>query len=199
MEKNFPFVSTEDLTEENNDCAICWDKMETARKLPCNHFFHTTCLRSWLEQDPSCPTCRYSLRNRSNNEGQNDENNIGNMNRNIIGNNENINTNNNINYATFYFDSSLLTRLTSSINVQASREIFLNQHEEHFTEQQLQNMGQEVLEFFPQFPLSVIVADLRNTRSLWRTIVNILNGRLSIDSSSDVNEENNPLPNNNLN
>lgn len=187
METNFPFASMEDLTEENNDCAICWDKMETARKLPCNHFFHTTCLRSWLEQDPSCPTCRYSLRSENQNE---------NISRNITGNNENMINNNNINYATFYFDSSLLTRLTSSINVQASREIFLNRHEEQFTEQQLQNMGQEVLEFFPQFPLSVIVADLRNTRSLWHTIVNILNGRLSIDSFSDINEDNNLLQNN---
>jgi hypothetical protein len=34
----------------DENCAICWDKMETARRLPCGHFFHNSCLRSWLEQ-----------------------------------------------------------------------------------------------------------------------------------------------------
>lgn len=29
--------------------------------LPCGHFFHYTCLRSWLEQSNSCPICRASL------------------------------------------------------------------------------------------------------------------------------------------
>uniref|UniRef100_A0A4W6FFR8 RING-type domain-containing protein n=1 Tax=Lates calcarifer TaxID=8187 RepID=A0A4W6FFR8_LATCA len=37
------------------------DVMSSARKLPCGHLFHSSCLRSWLEQDTSCPTCRMSL------------------------------------------------------------------------------------------------------------------------------------------
>ena len=45
-----------------DQCAICWDEMESARKLPCGHLFHSPCLRSWLEQDTSCPTCRYRFR-----------------------------------------------------------------------------------------------------------------------------------------
>lgn len=56
-------ASKEELTKEEYDCPICWDKMETGRKLPCGHLFHNFCLRSWLEQDTSCPTCRKSLRN----------------------------------------------------------------------------------------------------------------------------------------
>ena len=33
----------------------------TARQLPCGHCFHGSCLRLWLEQDATCPTCRRKL------------------------------------------------------------------------------------------------------------------------------------------
>ncbi|KAH8876220.1 E3 ubiquitin-protein ligase AMFR isoform 1 [Schistosoma japonicum] len=42
-------------------CAICWDVMASWRRLPCRHDFHEHCLRAWLEQNPSCPTCRRDL------------------------------------------------------------------------------------------------------------------------------------------
>lgn len=64
MESNFPMANKEDLDKNSDDCAICWDEMESARKLPCGHLFHNSCLRSWLEQDTSCPTCRTSLKTR---------------------------------------------------------------------------------------------------------------------------------------
>lgn len=62
MESNFPVASQEDIECFSDECAICWDGMETARKLPCGHLFHNSCLRSWLEQDTSCPTCRTSFK-----------------------------------------------------------------------------------------------------------------------------------------
>ena len=31
------------------------------KKLPCGHMFHFRCLRSWLERQQSCPTCRRSV------------------------------------------------------------------------------------------------------------------------------------------
>ncbi|CAH7672297.1 expressed protein, partial [Phakopsora pachyrhizi] len=31
---------------------------DTPKKLPCGHIFHFHCLRSWLERQQSCPTCR---------------------------------------------------------------------------------------------------------------------------------------------
>ncbi|KIO33438.1 hypothetical protein M407DRAFT_17699, partial [Tulasnella calospora MUT 4182] len=34
---------------------------ETPKKLPCGHIFHFHCLRSWLERQQSCPTCRRSV------------------------------------------------------------------------------------------------------------------------------------------
>lgn len=64
MEARFPMATASDLENCHDDCAICWEKMENARKLPCGHFFHHSCLRSWLEQDTSCPTCRTMLNER---------------------------------------------------------------------------------------------------------------------------------------
>lgn len=54
-------VTQEELAQYNDDCAICRESMDTAKKLPCGHLFHHSCLRSWLEQHHSCPTCRRSL------------------------------------------------------------------------------------------------------------------------------------------
>lgn len=62
VESSFPMASNEEIEKNSDDCAICWDTMESARKLPCCHLFHNSCLRSWLEQDTSCPTCRTSLK-----------------------------------------------------------------------------------------------------------------------------------------
>jgi autocrine motility factor receptor len=60
MEKRFPWATKEQL-ESTDKCAVCWDPLDQARRLPCSHLFHHNCLRSWLEQDTSCPTCRKSL------------------------------------------------------------------------------------------------------------------------------------------
>lgn len=32
--------------------------MTSAKKLVCGHLFHVHCLRSWLERQNTCPTCR---------------------------------------------------------------------------------------------------------------------------------------------
>lgn len=38
------------------------EEMVTAsKKLPCNHIFHTACLRSWFQRQQTCPTCRLNI------------------------------------------------------------------------------------------------------------------------------------------
>lgn len=40
LEQNYPMASNEELQENSDNCAICWEKMDSARKLPCSHLFH---------------------------------------------------------------------------------------------------------------------------------------------------------------
>ncbi|KAA3672908.1 autocrine motility factor receptor [Paragonimus westermani] len=56
-----PENSTRDGEDASDVCAICWDPLSTWRLLPCRHAFHESCLHSWLEQNPTCPTCRREL------------------------------------------------------------------------------------------------------------------------------------------
>lgn len=86
MNSRYPDATTEELGE-NNICIICreemrpWttpeqaqapadgaqpaqppprpiDERHRAKKLPCGHCLHISCLRSWLERQQACPTCR---------------------------------------------------------------------------------------------------------------------------------------------
>lgn len=63
-------ATSEELDRENT-CIICreemrpWDPADTAqvertraKKLPCGHILHFGCLKSWLERQQVCPTCR---------------------------------------------------------------------------------------------------------------------------------------------
>lgn len=35
--------------------------VQRCKKLPCNHIFHTNCLRSWFQRQHTCPTCRLDI------------------------------------------------------------------------------------------------------------------------------------------
>lgn len=66
-----PDATEEDLSRENT-CIICreemrpWDPANNPgvidrvrpKKLPCGHILHLGCLKSWLERQQVCPTCR---------------------------------------------------------------------------------------------------------------------------------------------
>lgn len=69
----YPDATAEELAREDT-CIICreemrpWDpanpgQVERSRpkKLPCGHILHFGCLKSWLERQQVCPTCRSSV------------------------------------------------------------------------------------------------------------------------------------------
>ena len=50
--------------DEQECCPICLNDYEDGDKLrvlPCGHFMHQTCVDAWLQNNPSCPSCRHSL------------------------------------------------------------------------------------------------------------------------------------------
>lgn len=77
MNTRYPDASGDDLSRENI-CIVCreemrpWvqpgaegaeagrrvDERQRPKKLPCGHILHFSCLRSWLERQQVCPTCR---------------------------------------------------------------------------------------------------------------------------------------------
>eukprot|EP00879_Flechtneria_rotunda_P028227 GHRR01030317.1.p1 GENE.GHRR01030317.1~~GHRR01030317.1.p1 ORF type:complete len:814 (+),score=384.97 GHRR01030317.1:119-2560(+) len=60
----FPDATAEDLARCDGICIICREEMQQAglnKKLHCGHVFHLHCLRSWLERQQNCPTCRTSV------------------------------------------------------------------------------------------------------------------------------------------
>ena len=61
----FPDATSQQLIDFADDCAICRDTLSSAKRLPCGHIFHLSCLRSWFEQSShtpcTCPTCRRPL------------------------------------------------------------------------------------------------------------------------------------------
>jgi len=58
-----PYQGDEDGCGEGI-CVICSGDLEgdeSTIKLPCKHIFHNECIKTWLEAQHTCPTCRYEL------------------------------------------------------------------------------------------------------------------------------------------
>jgi len=63
MDARFPEPTPDEITNAES-CIICRDKFEeisNAKKLPCGHIFHGTCLRNWFLMQQTCPTCRAEI------------------------------------------------------------------------------------------------------------------------------------------
>lgn len=63
MDRRYKTVSAEELAQSvDRVCIICREEMEATtdgpKKLGCGHIFHMRCLKSWLERQQACPTCR---------------------------------------------------------------------------------------------------------------------------------------------
>ncbi|KAI9030605.1 hypothetical protein DFJ74DRAFT_475618 [Hyaloraphidium curvatum] len=72
MDVRYPDATAAELAASDGVCIICREEMTAAepgapqrpdrpKRLPCGHMFHFHCLRSWLERQQSCPTCRRSV------------------------------------------------------------------------------------------------------------------------------------------
>lgn len=61
LNQRFPDATEEELQQVDSMCIICRDEMTVGKKLPCGHILHQHCLRSWLERQQTCPTCRTSV------------------------------------------------------------------------------------------------------------------------------------------
>lgn len=57
----FRYASMQELTNNDDVCAICLQSMACARVTPCHHMFHGDCLRLCLKERPTCPMCKYDL------------------------------------------------------------------------------------------------------------------------------------------
>ena len=70
--REYTYGSVEELDEEESnededECVICLGAIDHSAmtSLPCNHTFCTVCINSWLENSPTCPTCRHPIRHQS--------------------------------------------------------------------------------------------------------------------------------------
>ncbi|KAM5137987.1 E3 ubiquitin-protein ligase AMFR [Mantella aurantiaca] len=202
MEAHFAVATPEELEANNDDCAICWDSMQAARKLPCGHLFHNSCLRSWLEQDTSCPTCRMSL-NMADGSRPRGEQQRENIDPNIIPltvteGRPRLNQHNHF----FHFDGSRFASWLPSFSVEVMHTTNILGIAQA-SNSQLNAMARQVLDMFPQVPYHLVLQDLQLTRSVEITTDNILEGRIQVpfptqrpddprsaaDSSSDSNEQ----------
>ncbi|GAA6229805.1 E3 ubiquitin-protein ligase AMFR-like [Lates japonicus] len=185
METRFSVASADELTANNDDCAICWDVMSSARKLPCGHLFHSSCLRSWLEQDTSCPTCRMSLNIGEGGEGGRGEREVREAVPDNMAAGAGVDARPHLNQLNhfFHFDGSRIASWLPSFSVEVMATTnFLGIAPANPS--QLNPMAQQIQEMFPQVPLQLILQDLEITRSLEVTTDNILEGRIQTPAAA---------------
>ena len=54
----------EKVKEEDDNCIICFDKMEDPALTPCGHLFCHECLKMCIHSKPLCPICKADLKNK---------------------------------------------------------------------------------------------------------------------------------------
>uniref|UniRef100_A0A0C9RTU8 RING-type E3 ubiquitin transferase n=1 Tax=Wollemia nobilis TaxID=56998 RepID=A0A0C9RTU8_9CONI len=59
-------MPTVKISEEHlgSECAVCTEGFEVgaeARRMPCQHMYHSECILPWLEQHSTCPVCRFQM------------------------------------------------------------------------------------------------------------------------------------------
>ncbi|XP_075432999.1 E3 ubiquitin-protein ligase AMFR isoform X2 [Ascaphus truei] len=179
MEAHFAVATPEELEANNDDCAICWDSMQAARKLPCGHLFHNSCLRSWLEQDTSCPICRMSL-NMAESSRAREEQQRDNMGHTLLPlavteGRPRLNHHNHF----FHFDGSRIASWLPSFSVEVMHTTNILGIAQAGNSQ-LNAMARQIQDMFPQVPYHLLLQDLQLTRSVEITTDNVLEGRIQV-------------------
>ncbi|XP_008309104.1 E3 ubiquitin-protein ligase AMFR [Cynoglossus semilaevis] len=178
MEARFAIATAEELAANDDDCAICWDSMLSARKLPCGHLFHNSCLRSWLEQDTSCPTCRTSLNINGNGTPAGGQQQGGAAGENVGPGGAAPDARAHINHF-FHFDGSRIASWLPSFSVEVMHTTNILGITQA-NNSQLMAMSHQIQEMFPQVPTYLVMQDLQLTRSVEVTTDNILEGRIQV-------------------
>lgn len=127
-------------------------------------------MRSWLEQDTSCPTCRKSLQENKDSVPDDMQNFERTTNRQTTSRN------------LFQFNGSRYFRWlpTFSLHVISQNDIFSNfMRNQNYDSERLNNLTNQVYQMFPNIPIEQIQTDLRQTNSAELTIENILENRIS--------------------
>ncbi|XP_021263646.1 E3 ubiquitin-protein ligase AMFR isoform X1 [Numida meleagris] len=197
MEARFAVATPEELAVNNDDCAICWDSMQSARKLPCGHLFHNSCLRSWLEQDTSCPTCRMSL-NITDSHHVREDHQRENLDENLVPvavaeGRPRLNQHNHF----FHFDGSRIASWLPSFSVEVMHTTNILGITQA-SNSQLNAMAHQIQEMFPQVPYHVVLQDLQLTRSVEITTDNILEGRIQVPFPTQRAEAGRPASSNSV-
>ncbi|XP_023582657.1 E3 ubiquitin-protein ligase AMFR isoform X2 [Trichechus manatus latirostris] len=139
----------------------------------------SSCLRSWLEQDTSCPTCRMSL-NIADNSRVREDHQGENLDENLVPvaaaeGRPRLNQHNHF----FHFDGSRIASWLPSFSVEVMHTTNILGITQA-SNSQLNAMAHQIQEMFPQVPYHLVLQDLQLTRSVEITTDNVLEGRIQV-------------------
>lgn len=140
-------------------------------------FSFSNCLRSWLEQDTSCPTCRKSLHENKDSVANDLQNTERTANRQTRSRN------------LFQFNGSRYFRWLPNFSLQviSQNDLFSNfLRNQNIDPERLNDLTNQVFQMFPNIPIEQIQADLRQTNSAELTIENILENRISSGQEANI-------------
>lgn len=58
---SLPCATEREIDELKDVCSICLEELKAAKVTPCRHYFHSLCLRKWLNVQNKCPMCHTAL------------------------------------------------------------------------------------------------------------------------------------------
>lgn len=158
------------------------------------HLFHQNCLRSWLEQDTTCPICRLSLQEDNTQPvpivvpaptpAQNfllwPSLTLARLGGNVHGLGDAAGPRPPRNHL-IRFDGSRYFSWLPSFSIEINHNFPFRLGRTRLSAVQLTSMAQSVQQVFPQVPFEILLADLTRTQSIDATIENIIDHRIRIE------------------